>query len=123
MHNYAKVVMLTAIHYLRHGVLYFHYGSEIPEKGPGSGEYGPFNHMYPITPKRLGEGFIVGNERIVTCVSRAFYWPGEARPRILLFDITGREKPHTMKPQRMRDGWEIDVKLDDWREIAVVEVE
>ena len=123
MRNYAKVVMLTAIHYLRHGVLYFHYRTEIPEEGPGSGEYGPFNHMYPITPRGLGEGYIVGKERIVTCVSRAFDWPGEARPGILLFDITGREKVHTMKALRMRDGWEIDVKLDDWREIAVVEAE
>ena len=117
----AKIVVLTAIHYLRHGVLYYHYGNRIPETGPGSGEYGPFNHMFPITPVRLGEGFVIGKERIVTCVSGAFEWPGSGQPKILLFDVNGRAKNHHMKPVRSRGKWVAHIELADWTEIAVVE--
>jgi len=119
--NYAQVIMKAAISYLRHGVLYYHYETFIPETGPGSGEYGPFNHMFPITPVRLGEGFVEGKERIVTCVSGEFDWPKEAAPKVLLFDITGRPKSHSIEPVRTEAGWRVRVALADWQEIAVVE--
>lgn len=113
--------MNAAIAYLRHGVLYYNYETFIPETGPGSGEYGPFNHMFPITPVRLGEGFVQGKERVVTCVSRTFDWPGEDAPKILLFDNTGRPKPHDMKGIKTDTGWQVPVTLDDWQEIAILE--
>ena len=119
--NYAKVIMKAAISYLRHGVLYYHYETFIPDTGPGSGEYGPFNHMFPITPVRLGEGFVEGDQRIVTCVSRAFDWPRPTPPKILLFDATGRPKPHEMKPTASENGWCVNVTLANWQEIAILE--
>jgi len=119
--RYAEVIVKAAICYLRHGVLYYHYETFIPEAGPGSGEYGPFNHMFPITPVRLGEGFVEGEERVVTCVSRTFDWRQEAAPKILLFDITGRAKAHDMKAVRSDSGWSVNVALADWQEIAVLE--
>ena len=119
--NYARAIVKSAIAHLRHGVLYYFHNTNIPETGPGSGEYGPFNHMFPITPVRLGEGFVEGRERIITCVSRTFDWPRRAAPKILLFDVTGRSKQHTMKPVRTKGGWRVDVALADWQEIAVLE--
>ena len=119
--NYARVIVKAAISYLRHGVLYHHYETLLPETGPGSGEYGPFNHMYPITPVRLGPGFVEGRERTVTCVSREFMLSGAREPRILLFDITGRPKAHAIAPVRTDDGWRVSVAIADWREIAVLE--
>ena len=119
--SYARVIMKAAISYLRHGVLYCHYETMIPETGPGSGEYGPFNHMFPMTPVRLGEGFVEGEQRIVTCVSRSFDWPKETSPKVLLFDITGRSNPHDMTPVKTEKGWRVTVALADWQEIAVVE--
>jgi len=121
LQSYAEVIMKMVIAYLRHGVLYYHYGTEIPEHGPGSGECGPINRMFPITPSRLGEGFVEGHERIVTCVSGSFDWPRREPPRIHLFDITGRPREHRMKPVRTGDGWRVAVDLSDWQEIAVVE--
>ena len=119
--DYAKIVVLTAIHYLRHGVLYYHYGTEIPQSGPGSGEYGPFNHMFPITPVRLFEGGIEGRERTVTCVSGTYVWKNERRPRLLLFDPVGREKEHNFKCRKTAAGWSVEITLRDWQEIAVIE--
>ena len=77
--------------------------------------------MYPITPVELGEGFVAGKERIVTCVSGTFDWPNAKAPKILLFDETGREKEHAMKAVKIQNGWRVGVMLTDWQEIAVVE--
>jgi len=122
--NYARILVKTAITYLRYGGLYYHYGSEIPEEGPGSGDYGPFNHMFPITPVELREGAIIGRERIVTAVSGQFDIESQGAPRVLLFDITGREVPHSMKPVETADGvWRVQVELEDWESIAVVEAQ
>ncbi len=118
---YARFIMKGAIAYLRHSVLYFHYVTAIPDAGPGSGEYGPFIHMFPITPVRLGEGFVEGRERTIACVSRACLWAGARRPRILLFDLHGRAVKHEMQAVRDRSGWLVDLKLDDWNQIAVIE--
>jgi hypothetical protein len=119
--NYAKAITKAVIGYLRHGVLYHHYETFIPENGPASGEYGPVNHMFPITPVGLGAGFVEGEQRVITCVSRTFTWPGKDQPKILLFDITGREKSHTIKPVKVNDEWRVKIKLIDWQEIAVLE--
>ena len=120
----ARRVMKAVVTYLRHGVLYYHYSiKDIPETGPGSGAYGPINHMFPITPIELREGSIVGKERIITCVSGAFAWPAADRPAVHLFDLDGRETTHTFAVTRSRKGWKVDVQLKDWAEIAVIEAQ
>ena len=74
-HDTAQRLMKALVTYLRHGMVYYHYFlEEIPLEGEGSGEYGPVNHMLPITPVELGEGFIIGKERTVTCVSGTYAW-------------------------------------------------
>jgi hypothetical protein len=38
-------------------MVYYHYGlTQIPETGPGSGEYGPINYMFPLTFAKLIRG-------------------------------------------------------------------
>ena len=76
--------------------------------------------MFPLTPVRLGEGFIEGRERIVSCVSRQFSWPRQQRPRILLFDLDGRTKDHNINEVQTEGGWAVDIELDDWQNIAVI---
>ncbi len=117
----ARRVMKAVVTYLRHGVLYYHYSiKDIPETGPGSGAYGPINHMFPITPVELREGCLVGTERIITCVSGAFTWPLKDKPAVYLFDLDGRETVHNFTITRSRKGWTVNVKLKDWAEIAVI---
>lgn len=120
----ARRVMKAIVTYLRHGVLYYHYAiKDIPQTGPGSGEYGPVNHMFPITPVELREGCLIGKERIITCVSGTFVWSARSKPVVHLFDLDGREKTNTVAITRSRKGWKIDLKLRDWAEIAVVETQ
>ena len=119
--HWAEMIVKGVITALRNGQLYYYYASVIPTDGPGAGAYGPVNHMFPFTPVELHEGWLVGKERVITCVSRAFEWPRADRPRCLLFDLRGREKPHAFALTRAGAGWRVAVKLDDWNEIAVIE--
>lgn len=124
-HDTARRIMKAIITYLRHGMVYYHYAIEpIPETGPGSGEYGPINHMFPITPVELGEGFIRGKEHIITCISGTYRWEQPRRPQVLVFDLDGRDMSRSVAaPTLQQEGktWLVPLKLRDWAQIAVVE--
>jgi hypothetical protein len=82
---YSETIMRMLIAYLRHGALAYLYDTNIPLEGPASGEYGAFNHMYPITPVELHEGWILGKERIITAVSGVFCFGSVIEPEKLSF--------------------------------------
>jgi len=111
--------------YLRYGCLYIHtsFRNSFPASGPKSGEYGPINHMYPITPIELHRGWVKGKERIVSCVSYKTIWQKESQPRALRFDAVGREIPvgDAVKISGKNGNWNIEVKIDDWKEFLILE--
>ena len=80
-----------------------------------------FNHMFPLTPVALHKGWIEGEERIITAVSGSYRWPKAEKPTVHLFDISGREKPVGPSLSRAGDGWDVQLELDDWEEIAVID--
>jgi len=121
-HDTARRLMKALITYLRHGMVYYHYFLEdIPTEGPGSGEYGPINHSFPITPVELGEGFIRGRERIISCVSGTFRWEQARKPDVLCFDIDGRPTRTMTGFKRAGKGWDVELNVADRAQIAVVE--
>lgn len=118
----AHRVMKAIVAYLRNGGLYFQYAiGDIPQSGVGAGDYGPIPYMYPITPVALHKGWIQGRERIITCVSGDYHWPGNTKPTVLLFDLHGRHVAGTFEPRRTDDGWSIHLALKDWEQIAVIQ--
>ena len=119
--NYAKIIHKAAIAYLRHGLLYYHFGTHIPESGPGAGEYGAINHMFPITPVELGPGFVIGEERVVACVSGTYRWRQERRPKIMVFDLEGRSVAVNAEVTKATGGWDVKLTVKDWAEIGVIE--
>ena len=120
--RYAEIVQRAVIAYLRYGVLYCHYYTDIPlPDEPGGGGYGVLNHMFPFTPVGLHEGWVVGEERIITCVSGTFHWPHRERPVCLRFDIRGMPVEGGFDLMRVPDGWDVRVNLKDWNETAVIE--
>lgn len=55
-----------------------------------SGEDSFVCKLYPITVRRLGPGWVAGDERLITSVSGEFPWPGrEAKVRLLRYDAQG----------------------------------
>lgn len=118
----AELLMRGIVLYLRHGMVYYHYFyGDLPEDGEGAGEYGPINHMFPLTPVRLFEGGIEGEERTITCISGTYGWPHEARPTVLVFGPDGRAKDAASVVERVGEGWNVRLDIADWSDIAVIE--
>lgn len=115
----AEIIMKSVITALRNGLLYYYYGDVIPSEGEGAGEYGPINHMFPFTPVEINEGYLIGKERIITTVSKTFQWHKE--PNIYLFDLKGRRVPHDFKVNKGENLFHIDITLNDWNQIAIIE--
>ena len=116
----ADFFMRTLIAHLRFGLLYYCYSTNFPADGERGGEFGPLNHMFPFTPIELHEGWVLGEERLITCVSGDFPWPHKEPPRVLQFDSRGRERPAEASVEPDGDGHRINVTLKDWWEVAVV---
>jgi hypothetical protein len=52
------------------------------------------SRLYPITVLEIGAGFVVGQERIATTLSRAFDWPGGVgKARVYRYDHLGTRLP------------------------------
>jgi len=106
-------VMLRALDY---GCVYNWYGDlNVVPTHPHLTQY-----MFPITPLELGEGFIIGKERILTNRSGLFGWGDAAQHEVHVFDDEGREAPReahsrhakavtqdgkTFTELRLAEGW------------------
>lgn len=121
--KYAEFVMKDVMTHLRNGLLYFYFNTEIPETGPGSGEYGPINKMFPFTPVELHEGWLVGQERIVTAVSGTFAWNHVATPRVHAFGLDGRPAGVVAQATNQGAHWTVDLVFDDWTRIVIIDGE
>ncbi|MEA3403870.1 MAG: sugar-binding protein [Armatimonadota bacterium] len=62
------------------------------------------SHMFPITPVELHEGYIIGEERIITNRSGLFGWGDDSRHEVRVFDEDGREVEGFDAPLQTRDG-------------------
>ncbi|MBR2357242.1 MAG: hypothetical protein IKD10_12825 [Lentisphaeria bacterium] len=100
---------------LRHGLLYVHYGWS-----SALNCYDLVNHMFPLTPVELGEGFVIGKERIVTAVSRKFI-TGSKPVKIIGFDAEGKKLDNVATVRKLaHNKFEVDVKLHDWNSSCVI---
>ncbi len=124
LQDHAERLVKGVITYLRHGLVYYHAVlPDPPQAGPGSGGFGPVNHMFPITPVESGEGFIKGPERIITCVSGVHERPQGPRPDILIFDSVGKPINHAMVAQPAGLGWTVNLQIINWAQVAVIAVD
>lgn len=117
----ARAFVRTVVAHLRFGLLYYYYLFEFPPDGPLGGEYGPVNHMFPFTPIELHEGWILGQERLITCRSGEYPWPHEREPKVYQFDSAGRERPADAQILARDGRTMVRLTMNDWNEIAVVE--
>ncbi|MCC7519455.1 MAG: hypothetical protein IT578_09750, partial [Verrucomicrobiae bacterium] len=77
------------------------------------GENNFITKQHPITPQRLGPGFVIGLERIVTRQSGEFDWPPKpAAVRIYAYDLKGNLLPESPKRLQARSPIRLEVPAD-----------
>jgi hypothetical protein len=118
--HFAEIVHKWVITCLRNGILYYYYMSVIPSTGPGAGEYGLINYMFPFTPVELHSGWLVGKERTLTAISGKYVWNHPDKPVCLAFDLKGRRITPNVTMTNKGRTWAVDLKLSDWNETAVI---
>lgn len=119
--HWAEIMQKWVITCLKSGTVYYYYAFTIPTSGPGAGEYGIINHMFPFTPVELHSGWLVGKERILTAKSGSFFWDHSEKPIVLAFDLKGYGiKPAKLEMTQKGNGWQVDLGIKDWQETAVI---
>lgn len=118
----AEIIQRWVIACLKNGTLYYNYATGIPQEGPGAGEFGIMNHMFPFTPVELQSGVLVGKERILTAKSGIFHWNHPKKPVVLAFDVKGYQtKPESLEMVKKGTGWQVKLGIKDWLQTAVIE--
>ncbi len=64
----------------------------------------PCAHMFPFTPIELHAGYLIGQERILTCRSGLFGWGDKSEHRAFVYDHQGRLQPDFAAPMRTIAG-------------------
>ena len=120
----ARVLFKGLIIALRNGVLPYYYTVNIPTSGPDAGGLGVANWMFPFTPVKLGEGVMVARERTVVCKSGTYTVGGQNRPAVAHFNNMGLEVKETkaFNVTGQPGAWKVKVTIDDWNEIAAMEL-
>ena len=115
--NFARMYNRAFICGLRHGLLYIHYSWSTAAEC-----YEIVNYMFPMTPVELGEGFVIGKERIITAVSRKFVV--DRKPHtIAAFDEFGKamDANKVAAVKALENGkFEVEVKLKDWNNTCAI---
>lgn len=77
------------------------------------GENSFITKQHPITPYRLGPGYVLGRERIVTSASGEFNWPPKpASVRVYAYDAKGNLLPDSPRRLNARAPIQLDVPPD-----------
>lgn len=84
--------------HLNYGCVYYYYFFSPPMPHPMLTEY-----MYPITPVELHEGYIIGQERILTNRAGVYGWGDKSRHEVHVFDEKGDPVEFTA-PTVTKDG-------------------
>ncbi|MBQ6472515.1 MAG: hypothetical protein IJJ33_11060 [Victivallales bacterium] len=108
---------------LRNATIPYCYTSRIPLDGPTAGSLEVINWLLPFTPVRIDEGVMVGKERTIVCVSGNYTVRGAERPQCAKFNCYGKPVPAPFEVTGGPGDWHVNVKLDDWNEIAAIVVQ
>ena len=119
----AEIINKSIITAARNGVLYYYYGLEQPLTGPNAGSFEVASYMFPFTPVELGEGVLKGKERTIAVYSGKFTVAGNKQPQLHYFNNFGIRKAAGWNISGQPGAWTVEVEIDDWNEIAIIEVQ
>jgi len=98
------------------GVYYWYYYRVEPHNQPTLTE-----HMFPITYIRMGQGYIIGKERIVTNRSGLFGWGDDSDFVAYVYDDNGKLTDKLSVPKKVIDGNTFaEVRIAEGYGVAIV---
>jgi hypothetical protein len=111
--------VLAVVHrFLEAGLLYAHIGSSAyAETSPSI-----LSHFYPMTPKELHPGYVLGRERIVTSITGAFGFGNSGTLDAFIYDRSGRLKDDSGRTV-LANGKTYQLVVLAADEVAVIEPE
>jgi len=118
--QFAQMQTKGIITALRNGLVYYYYTVDVTESGPAKGSQAICDNMFPFTPEELHDGWVKGKERTITAISGVFPVNGQSRPKVLYFDKKGFEQPNEFAVSGEPGNWLVEVKLNDWNEVAIM---
>ena len=116
----AQVQTKGIITALRNSLVFYFYTVDVTDSGPKKGSLAICENMFPFTPEELHEGWIKGKERTITAISGKFPVNGKEKPQVLYFDKKGFEQANNFAITGEPGNWIVDVKLNDWNEVAIM---
>jgi len=117
---YPQMTTKGVITALRNSVLFYYYTIDVTTSGPAAGSTALVENLFPFTTEELHEGWLKGKERTITAISGKFPVNGQKQPKILYFDCKGSPKKADFVISGTPGNWVVDVKLDDWNEVAIM---
>ncbi len=112
-----NVLFKNIIFNLRHGLLTYFNGSYNQNSNE---KYSNMNDIFPIDVVEIGEGYVLGKDKVITAVSKKFIINKKQMPKLFIYN---QDKIVNKKidSRRLPDNqWEVHVKIDNWNEIAIV---
>jgi hypothetical protein len=101
---------------LNYGALYYWYDGRIIATEPTLTSY-----MFPMTYIRMGEGFVIGEERILSNRSGLFGWGDDSAFDAFVFDFDGRQTDRIAVPRIVVDGKAYgEVRIPEGYAVALV---
>ena len=116
----AQVQTKGIITALRNGLVFYFYTVDVTDSGPKKGSTAICENMFPFTTEELHDGWIKGKERTITAISGKYPVNGQNKPQVMYFDKKGFEQPNNFAVTGEPGNWIVDVKLNDWNEVAIM---
>ena len=70
----------------------------------------------------IGKGWVQGRDKFITTVSRKVIWDHEEAPDIFIYDEKGLLTHRDINISKLESGYEIDIKLLNWNELAILNI-
>ncbi len=102
------------LEHLKYGCIYYCY-NQVPDTSDNI-----LKRMYPITPIEIHEGYILGEERIITSISGVYGWDDDSKLTVYYYNRSGRPEKRAFKTLNQDGKTYVEVILEGG-ECAIIE--
>ena len=117
--SFTETTLRNLIYFLRNGSLYYY--SSIPSEVTDSPAFNVIQNLYPITIKKIGEGWVQGTNKIISSVFLNTYVKSKNKPIIQVFNLSGHRQEAISEIVQLNDGFNVSVKIENWKQIVIID--